>query len=308
MPDMTSPRDNVSLAGRRVLVTGARGFLGSHLMPALAAAGAEAHAFKGDITDAEAVHAEVSAVRPDLVFHMAAYGTTPIQRDEARMRDVNVGGTEHLWDALDRQPCRVVQTGTCGEYGPAVGALAEHHTCRPATAFTRTVHEAVLLSLDRARYSGRELIVLRPFGPYGPGDRSERLVPHVIDGLLSGGRVATTSGQQRRDHSHVSDHILALMLAGTRMLADMPAVFNIGTGRPIRVRDLIETIATIIGDGALARVDFGAVPLRPNDLPDMFADTTAARRLLGYQPAVALEDGLSRTVAWHRTARVAVLR
>jgi nucleoside-diphosphate-sugar epimerase len=308
MPGMAPPRDRVSLAGRRVLVTGARGFLGSHLMLALAAAGADAHAFQGDITDAEAVRAEVSGIGPDLVFHMAAYGTTPIQRDEARMREVNVGGTKHLWEALDRQPCRVVQTGTCGEYGPAIGALAEHQICRPATAFTQTMHEAVLFSLDRARHSGRELIVLRPFGPYGPDDRSERLVPHVIDGLLSGGRVATTSGQQRRDHSHVSDHIRALMLAGTRTLADLPAVFNVGTGRPIRVRDLIETIATVIGDGALARVDFGAVPLRPNDLSDMFADTTAARRLLGYEPAMALEDGLSRTIAWHRTARVGLSR
>ncbi len=305
---MAPPRDNLSLAGRRVFLTGARGFLGSHLMVALAAAGADAHAFQGDITDAESVRAEVSAARPDLVFHMAAYGTTPIQRDEARMRDVNVGGIENLWKALDRQSCRVVQTGTCGEYGPAMGALAEHHICRPATSYTRTMHEAVLFSLDRARRSGRELIVLRPFGPYGPGDRSERLVPHVINGLLSGGRVAATTGQQRRDYSHVSDHVRALMLAGTRTLADMPAVFNIGTGRPIRVRDLIETIATIINNGALARVDFGAVPLRPNDLPDMFADTTAARRLLGYEPAVALEDGLSRTVAWHRTARVGVAR
>jgi nucleoside-diphosphate-sugar epimerase len=305
---MALTRDNLSLAGRRVFVTGARGFLGSHLMVALAAAGADAHAFQGDITDADAVRAGVWAARPDLVFHLAAYGTTPIQRNEARMRDVNIGGIEHLWAALDRQSCRVVQTGTCGEYGPAMGPLAEHHICRPADAYTRTMHEAVLFSFDRARHSGRELIVLRPFGPYGPGDRSERLVPHVIDGLLSGGRVATTSGQQRRDYSHVSDHVRALMLAGTKTLADMPAIFNIGAGRPIRVRDLIETIATAVGDGALARVDFGAVPLPPNDLPDMFADTTAARRLLGYEPAVALEDGLTRTVAWHRMARVAMTR
>src|SRR5712692_6460676 len=201
MPGMALPRDNVSLAGRRVFVTGAHGFLGSHLMVALAAAGADAHAFQGDITDADAVRAGVCALRPDLVFHLAAYGTTPIQRNEARMRDVNVGGIEHLWAALDRQSCRVVQTGTCGEYGPAMGPLAEHHICRPSTAYTQTMHEAVLFSLDRARHSGRELIVLRPFGPYGPGDRSERLVPHVIDGLLSGGRVAATSGQQRRAYS-----------------------------------------------------------------------------------------------------------
>ena len=67
-----------------MLVTGARGFLGSRLMPALAAAGANAHAFQGDVTDAAAVRAAVAAVRPHVVYHMAAYGTTPVQRDEAR--------------------------------------------------------------------------------------------------------------------------------------------------------------------------------------------------------------------------------
>jgi nucleoside-diphosphate-sugar epimerase len=301
-------RDSVSLAGRRMLVTGARGFLGSHLMPALAAAGANVHAFQGDVTDAAAVRAAVAAVRPHVVYHMAAYGTTPVQRDEARMRDVNVGGIARVWEAIDALPCRIVQTGTCAEYGPAAGPLREDHVCRPATAYPQTVHEAVLFSLDRARRTGRELIVLRPFGPYGPADRPERLVPHVIDGLLSGGRVAVTTGEQRRDYSYVDDHVRALMLAGARSLTDLPAVFNIGSGGPIRVRTLVETIASVVGADAIARVDFGAVPWRATDSSDMFADIGAAQRVLGYEPRVALEDGLSRTVAWHRTARAEAAR
>jgi nucleoside-diphosphate-sugar epimerase len=299
---------DVSLAGRPVFVTGARGFLGSHLMPALAAAGAEAHAFQGDITDAGAVRTAVAAAQPDLVFHMAAYGTTSSQLDEARMRDVNVGGVANLWQAIDGRSCRLVLIGTCGEYGSAEGALGEHHTCRPATAYARSKHEAVLYSLDRARDSGRELVVVRPFGPYGPGDRRERLVPFVSDGLLSGGCVAVTSGAQRRDYSYVADQVRALILAGTRTLANLPAVFNIGAGRPITVRTLVEAIAAAIDDGALARVDFGAMATAPHDRTDMFADTSAARELLGYEPAVTLEDGLMRTVAWHRAARAEVAR
>ena len=291
-----------------MLVTGARGFLGSHLMPALAAAGADAHAFQGDITDAAAVRAAVSAVRPEVVYHMAAYGTTPVQRDEARMRDVNIGGVVRVWEAVDALPCRIVQTGTCAEYGPAHGPLREDHVCRPVAVYPQTMHEAVLFSLDRARRTGRDLIVLRPFGPYGPADRPERLVPHVIEGLLSGGRVAVTSGEQRRDYSYVDDHVRALMLAGARALTDLPAVFNIGSGGPVRVRTLVETIASVVDAGAVARVDFGAVPLRATDQSDMFADTSAAQRVLGYEPRVALEDGLTRTVAWHRMARAEAAR
>lgn len=280
-------------------------------MPALLAEGADAHAFAGDITDAAAIRAAVAAVRPSIVFHLAAYGTTPVQHDVPRMIDVNVGGTQKLWDAIDAVPCRLVQTGSCGEYGPAEGPLREDHVCRPSTPYTRTLHEGVELSLDQARRRGRELIVLRPFGPFGPGDRPERIVPQVIDGLLSGGRVAVTSGDQRRDYSYVSDHMRAFVLAAlaaTTPLDTMPAIFNIGSGRPLRVRALVEAIAALVAPDALARLDFGAVPLRPSDVDDMFADPGAARRALGYEPAITLEDGLARTIAWHRAARMKVAR
>ena len=302
------PHARAALKGRRVLVTGARGFLGSHLMVALAAEGADARPFKGDIVDAGAVNAAVSSVRPELVFHLAAYGTTPVQQEDARIRDVNIGGAERLWDAIDRWPCRVVHTGTCGEYGPAPCPLTEDHPCHPTSVYTQSVHDAVLLSLDRARRGDRERIVLRPCGPFGPGDRPERLVPHVIDGLLSGKRVAVTSGEQRRDYSYVSDHVRAMILAGTTALDERSTVLNIGAGAPIRVRTLVETIAALVDAGALARVGFGDVPLRQTDLSDMFADTRAARRVLGYEPVVSLEEGLARTIAWHRTARSGSVR
>ena len=150
---------------------------------------------------------------------------------------------------------------------------------------------------------GRELAIVRPFGPYGPGDRPERVIPFVISGLLSGQRVAVTAGEQRRDYSFIDDHVRALMLAGSARLWDAPRIYNIGSGGPITVRTLVERIAAAVDGAALARVDFGAVPYRPGDLADMFADTTAARRDLGYEPAIALDAGLERTVAWHRTSR-----
>src|SRR5262249_47771943 len=151
--------------------------------------------------------------------------------------------------------------------------------------------------------TGRELVILRPFGPYGPGDRPERVIPFVIAGLLEGRRVAVTAGEQRRDYSFIEDHVRALILAGTAVLPDTARVYNIGSGGPITVRTLVERIAAAVDGGALARVDFGAVPYRPDDLADRFADTTAAQRDLGYEPTIALDEGLVRTVAWHRTSR-----
>src|SRR5205807_2338421 len=99
------------------------------------------------------------------------------------------------------------------------------------------------------------------------------------------------------------DHVRALLLAGSARLSGTPRIYNIGSGGPIAVRTLVERIAAVVDGGALARVDFGAVPYRPADLADMFADTTAARRDLGYEPTMTLDEGLERTVAWHRTSR-----
>jgi len=295
--------DSGSLAGRRVFVTGATGFIGTHLVRTLLAAGALVRRLQGDIRDLSAVSAAIDAARPELVFHLAAYGTTPGQRDERRMRAVNVGGIENLWTAIDASNCRIVQTGSCGEYGPATGALREDHPCRPATPYTTTVHEAVNYSIERARRTGRELVIVRPFGPYGPGDRPERLIPFVVSRLLSGQRVAVTAGEQRRDYSFIDDHVRALLAAAIAKLSDTARVYNVGSGGPITVRTLVERIAAAVDAGALARVDFGAVPYRPGDRADMFADTTAARRDLGYEPTVALDEGLARTVAWHRASR-----
>ena len=297
-----------TLGGRRIFVTGARGFLGSHLTRTIAALGADVHAFAGDVTDGASLHAAVAAARPEVVFHLAAYGTTTAQRDAARMRAVNVGGVEKLWLALDGCGGRLVQTGSCAEYAPKDGALAEDDPCVPDSDYAKTLHDAVSYSQAMAQRTGRDVVVLRPFGPYGPGDRPERLIPFVIDGLLGGRRVAVTAGRQRRDFSYVSDHIAALVAAATAPLAQTGRAYNIGSGHPLSVRDLVETIAGLIGDRAGDRIDYGAAPSRPEDGADRYADIRAARRDLGVTPAVALDEGLRLTIRAARDLRQAAAR
>lgn len=310
-----------ALAGRPVLVTGASGFLGKHLTRALVRAGAEVHALVrgpavldtrihrhlGDMTDGGSLGAAFEAAQPDIVFHLAAYGTTPVQPDAGLMRAVNVGGTEQLWAAADRWPCRIVQTGTCGEYAAKHGALTEEDLCRPASDYTATVHEAVTFSREHARKHGRELVVLRPFGPYGPDDRPQRLVPYVIDALLSDRRVKVTAGEQRRDYSYVDDHVAALLAAASVPLADTARAYNIGSGGPILVRTLIEAVVAAVGESSIDRVEFGAVPYRSDDLTDRYADITAAARDLGYAPTFSLAEGLRRTVSAYRASRAEAL-
>ena len=316
MADAVNPSAAV-FARRRVLVTGGAGFLGSHLVRALVAGGAQVHAIvrrpaadapegdevevhEVDLLNAAALAGAVRAADPECVFHLAAYGTTGSQPDEARMLAVNVIGTQNLWGALEGRGCRIVQTGTCAEYGDVRGPIAETQVCQPRFAYPASIHASVTWSQSRGFQTGREVVILRPFGPYGPDDRPERLIPSVIQRLVSGQRAPVSAGDQLRDYSYVSDHVRALLLAGSSKLPRPVAVYNVGTGTPITVKALVETVAREVGGDAPGRVDFGARPLGPHEPPEMYADASSIARDLGYTTAVDLRDGLRRTIAAYR--------
>jgi nucleoside-diphosphate-sugar epimerase len=306
------------LAGRSVLVTGATGFLGTHLVRALTAAGARVHALRrrpdqgtrlpsegvawhlADLTDPAALGAAVEAAAPEVVFHLAAYGTAFGQQDRETALRVNVEGSLGLWRALDGVRCRLVMAGSCGEYGQARGQVREDLACRPTWFYPATKNAAVVLLSTLGRQEGREVVTLRPFGPYGPADNLDRVVPHVLASLLAGREVAVTPGEQLRDYAHVDDHVQAFLLAATRPLPETGAIYNVGSGEVVRLRDLLEGLAAAVGGEAPGLLRFGAVPYRDSEIWEMTCSIEAARRDLGYEPRIPLAEGLRRTADWYR--------
>ncbi|MDP1569805.1 MAG: NAD-dependent epimerase/dehydratase family protein [Vicinamibacterales bacterium] len=300
------------LAGQRVLVTGATGFIGGHLLPTLLDRGAEVHAMstrphtaapgpvrwhRADLRRPEEVAAVVHAAEPTVVFHLAAYGASADQRDTALLTAVNVDGTRTVWEALP-PATRFVMTGTCAEYGEVAGPAVETRSCHPASPYAAAKHAAVRLVVEGACAEGRPAVILRPYGPYGPADHPSRVIPSTIAGLLRGDEVAVTGGQQRRDFSYVTDHVEALVLAATREGLAPGAIYNIGSGVAITLRDALEQVAAIVdGPGRLA---FGARPYRDDEIWEMVPDVSAAARDLGFGARVSFEDGLRRTAAWTR--------
>ena len=284
-------------SGRRVFVTGATGFLGSHLTRALRASGAHVSVLDGDIRDRALVRARVEAARPSVVFHLAAYGTTPLQQDAARMREVNVGGIENVVGGArrlsmppraDRHLRRVRQRGR-----------PDHRIDRlpPVVAGTRRrcTTPSCSLRMPRGGVGGSSWCCGRSARSVPAIDRSGS-IPHVVDGLVSRRRVAVTRGEFCRDYSYVDDHITALMSAGSATIADTGRVYNIGSGKPVTVRTVVEAIAALVGGDAIDRVDFAAIPYRDDDCVDRYAAIDAARRELCFDPKVPLADGLRWTI------------
>lgn len=294
----------------RVLVTGVTGFIGARFARELAAAGHDVHGLalpgdeaprlaelgssvslhRGALADGAAVGAALRASRPEAVVHLAWYAA-PGKYLQADENVALIGESLALAEAATRAGCkRFVGVGTCFEYDLERGVLSETSPCRPHTLYAAcklAVYD-VLRSYLPAR--GVSFAWARPFFLYGPGEPAGRLVPAVLRPLLGGGIAEVTTGEQIRDFLHVDDAARALVTILEGAATD---VVNIGSGVPVRVREVVAAAARACG--AEDRVRYGAVPQRPGDPPIVCADASKLRAL-GFTPRFDLARGLEDAV------------
>jgi nucleoside-diphosphate-sugar epimerase len=308
--------------GATALVTGAGGFLGANLVRALLARHAEVHALvrPGAATDRlaeldgrlrvwraelgadDAVEAVVAAVRPSFVFHLAARGGHPADRD-ARLAALrtDVLGTAQLLEALAAHPCRrVVHVGSSLEYGPRSEPLHEEMALAPTTFRGAGKAAAAQVALGHARATGAPLVLLRPFSVYGPWEQPGRLVPTLLRAALGDGRVDLTAPCVRRDLVYVEDVAEACLLACAAPDAVGQAI-NVGSGRQWSNEEVAAAVERVTGRRLEIRT--GRHPASPADTAHWVADPARAARLLGWSARHSLADGLARTLAWLRAPR-----
>ncbi len=294
---------------RRILVTGAGGFVGRHLLPALRTAfpDAELHTAPFEITNADTVDAATDAARPDAVIHLAAVAAIPAARlDPGHAWQVNLKGTLNIARAvLHRAPgCTLLFASSADIYGASfrTGApLDEDALPAPLNTYAAT-KAAADLALGAMAAEGLRVIRVRPFNHTGPGQSAEFVVAAFAEQVA---RVA--AGLQppvlrvgaldpRRDFLDVRDvcAAYALCLAHTDALAP-GTVLNLASGRPRRVGDILT--ALMAAAGVQAEIATHASRLRPTDIPVAAGDASLARRLLGWAPAVAWEQTLADVLA-----------
>jgi NAD dependent epimerase/dehydratase len=310
--------------GRRVLVTGAEGFIGSTLVDLLVARGASVRALvhykpyaekgflarylgtgevetaAGDVRDAGRVHDLVAGC--DTVFHLAALIGIPYsyQAPEAYVQ-TNVTGTQHVAAACVRHGARLVHTSTSEVYGSALTVpISERHPLQPQSPYSASKIGADMMALSYHHAFDLPVTVVRPFNTYGPRQSARAVIPAILAQLHSGAReIKLGSVTPTRDFSFVTDTAEGF-LAAARADRTLGEVVNLGTGTEVSVGDLAQ--ALIAATGADARVVVDPSRLRPagSEVQRLLSDNSRARELTGWTPRVGLAEGLRRTSDWVR--------
>lgn len=305
----------------RVLVTGGAGFIGSNLVRALLARGDDVRVLdnfstgnranleeleqdvelvEGELRSYERVH---NAVRgTELVFHLGALGSVPRSvQDPLTSSAVNVEGALNVMlAARDEGIRRVVFASSSSIYGnqPEL-PLRESMAPDPISPYgvAKLAAERYCVSFSRV-YHSFETVVLRYFNVFGPrqdpNSQYAAVVPLFITAIAAGEPVTIfDDGEQSRDFTYIDNVVAANLLAADAVNAN-GRIFNVSAGVPATVNQLAEAIGRLLGKPVERRY----LPPRPGDLRDSWADVSEARRVLGYEPKVALEEGLRRTAAF----------
>lgn len=296
----------------RVLITGATGFIGSHLARRLAAEGAQVavlaratsdlralgnaavQVHRADIGERQAVQRVLETVRPEVVFHLAAIGLSqPFVPADTALR-TNVHGTIHLLEAARQVSVqRFVHSGTAYEYGER-GAP---EGLDPINVYAASKAAAWAFVRMYARTYGLPAVTVRLYHVYGPGQPPATLIPSAICAALEGRDFPMTPGAQRRDFVYVDDVVEGYLRAATAPGIDGQSI-DLGAGQSWRVLDVVTRLFDLVGSSG--RPQPGALPYRTGEIMDQVADTRAARERLSWQASTPLEDGLRQTVEWYK--------
>lgn len=309
---------------KRVLVTGAGGFIGSHLTERLVALGADVRAFvhynalgtwgwldhspvrgeievmAGDVTDRDSVRQAMEGV--EIAFHLAALIGIPYSyRAPASYVRTNVEGTLNvLCAARELGLERVVHTSTSEVYGTARRLpIDETHPLQGQSPYAATKIGADKLVESYGLSFDLPVVTVRPFNTYGPRQSSRAVIPNIITQLLAGEIVRLGNLHPTRDLNYVSDTVEGFVRAASAPAA-VGETFNLGSGREISIGDLARLIASLMGQSISIEDD--AARLRPDgsEVERLLADSMRARTLLGWQPVTNLEKGLEQTIEWMR--------
>jgi NAD dependent epimerase/dehydratase len=320
----------VSYQGLKVLVTGADGFIGSHLTEALVARGSKVTALslynsfdsigwledlpeetrcklrlvRGDIRDAAFVRRIMKD--QEIVFHLAALIAIPqsYTMPQAYVETNVLGALNVLEAAREFGTGRVVHTSTSEVYGTAINMpIAESHPLQGQSPYSASKIGADMMAEAFARSFDLPVIILRPFNTFGPRQSERAIIPTIVRQALDPACPAILVGDTTplRDLTFVSDTVAAFLATGTAPVIELGRAYNSGSGKAISVGDLIGLIMKATECGKPVVQDPQRLRPRNSEVRALLANSACLRAQTGWKPEISLPVGLERTISWWRT-------
>jgi dTDP-glucose 4,6-dehydratase len=308
---------------RKVLVTGAGGFIGSRLVEKLTLNGARVRAFvrytsraeigllkqlpseiltnieiiRGDLRDFNAV--EQAAKGVDTIFHLGALISIPYSYvHPVETVQTNVIGTMNILEACRKVGAKLVHTSTSEVYGTALRVpIDEEHPLQGQSPYSASKIGADKLVESYWRSFGVPAITIRPFNTYGPGQSNRAVIPTIITQALSGDVVRLGNLEAIRDFTYLDDTVEGFLLGGQAELWD-GETYNLGTGEEITIGAVAELIFKIMGKQPEIKVEPSRLRPEKSEVMRLISDNRKASMNLNWQPKVGIEEGLRRTIEW----------
>ncbi len=303
--------------GKRVLVTGATGFIGAHLVRSLVSFNCkvfiivrqgsdtirikgllpEIDILRGDLGEPKDAVSAITQASPEIIFHLAAAGVNPGITDPQTIVKTNALSTLNILEALRNQELsRFIYAGSCFEYGGGSN-LQEEHPLEPTGVYGASKAAGWLLCKAYHRAWGLPTVTLRPFTPYGPMERLDRLIPHVINCGLRGEDIPLTGGEQERDFVYVQDVVNGFLLAAVSPAAVGMAI-NLCSGTGVPIKEVVLKILSHMNFPV--KPLFGAKPYRDGEMWQLSGDNKRAKEILGWVPETSLDEGLQESIKWYQ--------
>jgi len=301
---------------KRVLLTGATGFVGANLARRLLTDGHEVHLLVRSqrtswrikeiephvrlhtvpLADGEPLVGFIGELKPEWIFHLAAHGAYSWQNDADAIVQTNVVGTVNLVEAcLKTGFASFVNAGSSSEYGFKDHAPSEEEWLEPNSRYAATKASATLYCRQAAQLHKANITTLRLYSAYGPYEEPTRLMPTLIQRGLKGKLPHLVDPDIARDYVHIDDVCEAFVLAATQQ-CPLGSVFNVGTGVQTSLREVVEIARRTMRISA--EPQWSTMPNRPWDSNVWVANAAKIKATLGWSPTLSFAQGFAKMVEW----------
>lgn len=312
-------QDPYKKLGTRIFITGAAGFIGSHLTRRLLKEGKiigiqmrensdlsrisdlfpALKIYSFDIRDTQKVITSIEDFQPDIIIHLAAYYALEQELNIGELITTNVTGTLNIFEAARQvNVMGIIHISTEAVYKEQAIPLKETSPLMPRNIYALSKVQTEEICFYYVNRFNIKSLMFRLFTPYGSNDHERKLIPFIIRNLLHNTSPQLTSGKQQWDFIYIDDVIEAFLL-GIRRIPQLKGceIYNIGSGNPISIRNVGEIIHGIIHSES--QLLWGSIPHRHDEIWYNAANIDKARDYLGWEPRISIYEGLTKTVEWY---------